>query len=201
MDAPEIHPPHTGHGGVRWLEVAASVAALVVSFASIFIAIQHGKTMDRLVTANSMPYVDAGFSNATAEGRPQISLAMMNKGVGPAHEMSFKLKMGDRYVHSLHEILTRTFGADADRARQLLRPYMNNQRTRFIPARDRQIVYFMDKTPENASYWDRLNAVADPMRVEICYCSVFSECWTRVDDNEPTEVKQCVRDEANEFKP
>jgi hypothetical protein len=201
MESPEIHTPHHGHGGVRWLEITASIAALVVSFASIFIALQHGKTMEKLVTANSMPYVDAGFSNSTEDGKPRLMINMFNKGVGPAHEISFKVKVGGRYMRNVDDMLAATFGANAGAARAALRPYSNTQRTRFIPARDKQIVYFMDKTPENASYWEKLNGSMGSLSAEICYCSVFEECWKRLDDNDPVPVKQCVRDEPNEFKP
>ena len=202
MDAPEIHPLHTGHGGVRWLEIAASLAALVVSFASIFIAVQHGKTMDKLVTANSIPYLDADRSNATEDGRKRLSVDLTNRGVGPAHEVSLKLKLHGRYLHSIDDMFVQVFGPEAAKAaRQSTLVTTNSARTRFIPGRDRQFVYFVDRTPENAKVWDALNQAITGMTIETCYCSVFDECWTRLSGDDPRPVKQCVRDEPNEFMP
>ena len=202
MESPEIHPVHAGHGGgARWLEITASVAALVVSFASIFIAVQHGKTMEKLVTANSVPYIEAGYSNATEDGKARLMINMFNMGVGPAHEKSFRMKLRGRYVRSVKDMIAVVCADKAGDAGKVLKPYANTQHTRFIPARDKQIVFFIDKTPANASYWDALDKASSSLSVEICYCSVFDECWRRVDDDEPKAVKRCDRDEATEFRP
>src|SRR5690348_7778606 len=113
LDAPpEVHPPHDhkpkGEGLGRpppWLEWLTSIAALVVSISSIFIAVHHGDTMDRLVKANSFPYVIAGVSDARPDGRESLYIHLINNGVGPADERSFRIKIGDRYVTSMDELI------------------------------------------------------------------------------------------------
>jgi hypothetical protein len=202
MESPEIHTPHTGHGGIRWLEIAASVSALVVSFASIFIAVQHGKTMEKLVTANSMPYLDAQFSSATEDGQLRMSVDLTNEGVGPAHVVSLKVSVNGRSRRNFNDLVVGAFGPEhAAEARHNLFVVTNNTRTRFIPARQKQFIYFVKKTPENAKVWSALREATQGMRIETCYCSVFNECWTRIADEEPKPVKQCVRDEPREFNP
>jgi hypothetical protein len=208
VESPEIHPPHASHGGglPRWLELVIAVTALVTSVSSIAIALHHGKVMEKLVEANSIPYMQGGFSDATLEGDEVISLDLLNRGVGPAHEKSLRVKVGDRYVKSVPELVAASLGtrdpAEAHDAEKALRFTWNAVPTRFIPGGQSQFIFRTAKTPENAPIWDRLDAAQSKWTVEFCYCSVFDECWeVRGKWQEPQPVKQCVRDETKEFVP
>lgn len=68
--------------------------------------------------------------------------------------------------------------------------------------KDRVQVFRIDKTPQNARYWDLLDHGMNTqgLTVEFCYCSVFEECWTaaRAIRN---RVKTCVGDPHLEFVP
>jgi hypothetical protein len=208
---PEVHShhDHKREGGRRgpppWLEWATSISALVVSVSSIFIAVHHGDTMDKLVKANSYPYVFSGFSDATIDGKDRISIDLTNNGIGPANEQSLKVQYRDRYVTSVPELVRAVLGpAASDDVVKTLRAYKNGAHTRFIAAKDTQFVFRIDKTPENARYWDLLDeGMGDNRRnlhIEVCYCSVFDECWA-VHDEVHQPVKQCKRDEPHEFLP
>jgi len=202
MEQPEIHAPHHPHGGLpRWLEWVTSVSALIVSVTSIAIAVHSGDTMEKLVTANSFPYLEGGYSDATPEGGDQISIDLRNRGVGPAHEQSLKIKVGDRYVTSVAELVAASVDPeDAPAAVAALRGLHNTVRTRFIAGNGNQFVFRIDKTPANAVWWDKVDSRQTNWRIEYCYCSVFAECWSvKVDVHTP--VKACVRDEPHEFVP
>jgi hypothetical protein len=209
LDAPpEVHPPHetgkSGHGGGRppaWLEWTTSVAALVVSISSIVIALRHGETMDKLVKANSFPYLVAAVSDATPEGARRFSLDLLNNGVGPADERSLTMKVRGRYVTSVGGLVTAALApADPTAAIEALRPYRNTAHARFIASRGAQFVFRIDRTADNAAWWDRLHATEESWQVDYCYCSVFEECWA-VHEETHTPVKACHRDEAHEFSP
>jgi len=214
LDAPpEVHPPHghkKEHGLGRppaWLEWFTSIAALIVSISSIFIALRHGETMDRLVKANSYPYLIAGVSDATLDGRERIYIDFINNGVGPADERSFRIKLGDHYVTSIDDLIRTALGpGEAAAAIPLLTKggveVHNDVPTRFIAPKDKGITFAIDKTPANARYWEMLDATTKTKGwlLEYCYCSVFEECWA-VKGNVHTPVKQCVRDEPHEFMP
>lgn len=209
MEGPEVHHPHARHGGLpRWLELAIAITALTTSVSSIIIAIHHGKTMEKLVQANSLPYVQGGVSNVTTEGTQVLSLDLLNRGVGPAHERSLRVKSDGRYVTSVEELIAASMPpdqvAELEKARkeQIWTISKNNVRHRFIPGGEQQLIFRIAKTPENARYWDMLDAVWKKWDIEYCYCSVFEECW-QVHGiwAEPEPVKQCVRDEPREFTP
>lgn len=203
MEGPEVHTPHAQHhrGLPRWLELLIALTALVTSVSSIVIALHHGKTMEKLVQANSIPYLEGGTGNATPEGDLRITMTLRNQGVGPANQQSLRLKVGDRYVTSLNEVARLVYGPkEAKAALAALRFFSIDTDTRFIPANAEQIVFRTPRTEQNARYWDALDRSRRTWRVEFCYCSVFDECW-EVDETSRREVKMCHRDPAREFKP
>lgn len=211
LEGPEVHQPHARHSGgglPQWLELTIAGTALVTSICSIIIAIHHGHTMEKLVQANSIPYLVGGISTATPEGEQVLSLDFLNRGVGPAHEQSLRLKVDGQYVRSLDELIAKSLPADqaaevakakADRILMILR---NNVRTRFVGAVEPQLVFRIARTPQNARFWDMLEAANDKWDIEYCYCSVFDECWeVHGGWSEPKAVEECTRDETHEFTP
>ena len=205
MEPPEIHSPHVKHhGGLpRWLELLIAITAVITSISSIVIAVHNGRVMERLVQANSFPYMQGGFSDVTLAGEKVLSLDLLNRGVGPAHERSLHVRVGDRYVKSMSEFLSASLGPEqALRAKEVLHPVWNRVRTRFIPGGQTQFVFRIAKTPENSQLWELLARDQEQWDLEFCYCSVFEDCWqVHGKWQEPERVKQCRRDEGREFIP
>lgn len=204
VEHPEVHTPHGRHGGLpRWLELLIAVTALITSVCSIAIAVHHGKIMEKLVQANSLPYMRGGFSDVQPGGERIMSLDLLNNGVGPAHEQSLRVKVDGRYVGSVSELIQASVGPGiAAAAERALAPMKNGLRTRFIPAGEQQLIFRMFRTEENAQYWDLLEKAQEKWDVEYCYCSVFDECWEVLGKfEEPKPLEACVRDEPNEFMP
>jgi len=161
--------------------------------------------MERLVKANSFPYVQGGFSDVTAAGEDVLSLDLLNRGVGPAHEESLRVKVGGQYMKSLEELISASLGPEETaRAMPALKAHLlrNGLKRRFIPGGQQQFVFSIAKTPENAQFWDLLDKASKRWDIEYCYCSIFQECWwVRGIWSEPEPVKQCQRDESREFFP
>lgn len=200
LDAPE--PPDLRRTGSlpRWLEWITAVSALVVSVSSIFIALHNEQSQDKLVKATSYPYLDVAGSDQTPDGIRRISVDLVNQGVGPAHEQSLTIKVGDHYATSYADLIAATFGpADAAAALEALQPTRNIQPTRFIPANSSQFVFRVLPTKANDRWWRKLDDLSPKWVFNVCYCSVFKECWTRRQDEEPVAVKACHRDEAREY--
>jgi hypothetical protein len=203
MERPEVHHPHARHGGLpRWLELVIALAALVTSISSIAIALHHGQIMEKLVQSNSLPYLQGGFSDATPAGVRVLSLDFYNRGVGPAHQQSLRVKVDGRYVRSLPDMLQATLGPEAANAEPVLGTLQNRVRTRFVSGGGEQLVFRIARTPENERYWNMLQQAQARWEIEYCYCSVFDECWQVPGKwQEPSPVKACQRDEAHEFLP
>jgi hypothetical protein len=194
-----------GHGGglPRWLELVIAVTALVTSISSIALAVYHGHVMKMLVEANSIPYMQGGFSTVTPDDKDVLSLDLLNRGVGPAHEESLHVKVGGRYVRSLRELISASLGAEpAARATDVLHLMWNRIPTRFIPGGQQQFVFRIPKTVDNAQFWDLLAKDSAHWDIEFCYCSVFRDCWqVRGEWQEPRHIKECRRDQSREFIP
>jgi hypothetical protein len=204
LESPDVHSPHARHAGLpRWLELVIAITALITSISSIAIAVHHGRIMDKLVKANSIPYVRGGFSDILPDGTRVLSLDLLNRGVGPAHEQSLRVKVDGRYVKSTKELFRASLGAErVAEAGRALEAMKNGLRTRFIPGGGEQMVFRLTRTPENALNWDLLETAQARWDVEYCYCSVFDECWQVLGElEEPVPIETCVRDEPNEFMP
>jgi hypothetical protein len=204
LEKPEVHAPHARHGGLpRWLELVIAITALITSISSIAIAVHHGQIMEKLVQANSVPYMRGGISDITPEGVRVLSLDLLNRGVGPAHEQSLRVKVDGRHVRSISELIRASLGPEhAAEAVRALAPMKDGLRTRFIPGGEKQFVFRMFKTAENARYWDLMEEAQKRWEVEYCYCSVFDECWDVLGKwEEPKPVEACIRDESREFMP
>src|SRR5262249_17856265 len=169
-----------------------------------------GRVMEKLVQANSFPYMQGGFSDETPAGDEVLSLDLLNHGVGPAHEQSLRVKVGDQYVKSVDELIAVTLGTEqAARAHDVLKAAMlrNRVQRRFISGGQQQQVFRIRKTAENSQFWDVLDKAAFDKAaarwdIEFCYCSIFKECWwVRGVFSEPEPVRQCQRDESREFFP
>lgn len=202
---PEVHAPHGHRPGVRWLEIVVSISALVVSVVSISVALQHGNTMQQLVTANSLPYVEIRSSNAvpTSDGSyvQAMSLELRNVGVGPADVQNVRVLVNGEAVSNYGEWVSRCC-ADVEQARRtrtiLANDTMLNQsRTHFIPAGEGAPLFSARRSESNAAAWDLAEQVRQQTTVEACYCSVLDECWvvnSRTDARQPVQGCEATED-------
>lgn len=178
MDAPEVHTPHKPHGkGVHWVELLMSGTALLVSALSIKIALHHGEIMEKLVTANSMPHIDIQSSNAIrgpdGEFQNALQIDVKNVGVGPADVRYVSIRREGRYLRSVADMMRVANVSDQDG----LDTVLNQSRRHFIPAGSNAPLFIVRQPSDNVAAWNRLDLIRSEATVEVCYCSVFEECW------------------------
>ena len=195
----EIEKPHVPHRRRRpgqaphWMEFALPVAALFVSFVSIYIAWHHGQVMkelvhqnEKLVEANSLPYLQIDGSNAGG----RVMLYTTNEGVGPAKIVTAEMSVDGHPVQSLHELIDACcirgdYSAISTSTLQgrMVRPGDTVPFVDFsIRAGDRDQALALDRGRQSNRIVTRL-----------CYCSVFNDCWI-ADSRDPTPdpVNQCA---------
>jgi hypothetical protein len=204
FEPPDIDPPHHRSSGrlPAWLEWVTSISALVVSVSSIFIAVHNGHNADKALQAQTYPYLEQDRSEVTLTGEKRLSIGFVNNGVGPAHEQSFRMRLANgRYATSIDQLIADAVGPgdDPKAVHKALSPRVNSTPTRFIPANSSQMVFQMVRTEANARWWDRLDEASRSWGLEVCYCSVFGECWRRINAEAPAPVQACKRDEATEY--
>ena len=201
MEGPEVHSHHHGgHSGHRWFDITASLCAMVVSVASLYLAIHHGQVMQemaqanaRLVTAASWPSISYSTSNVDENGRLNlIRMSLTNKGVGPARIEGMEVSYDGQPVTSLRALLQACCaGGDALGRLRWVQSAANGKVMR--PGEEKHFAHI--ERGDDEAVWERLSALPAKVSVKVCYCSVFDDCWvTRNGSRKPEPVAACPAD-------
>lgn len=186
-------PPEVKRTGGKWLDLMLALSAIFVSMCSLFLAYNSSNSMERLVQANSMPFIQLESGNATDEGEPGVlGFAARNAGTGPARVHSFEYivdglpvpRRGYATINILRACCESELNAalaaangnvlaaiDAD----LTSPVAN---TFFAPG-DEVTAWAWRRTEINVSLWEAVDQARQSgrMGMRACYCSLFDECW------------------------
>ncbi len=195
LEGPEVeaHRHKTGHSH---LDLILGGLAVFLSMVSVFIALQHGKTMERLVAANSWPNVGFGSGNEAPGHDKMIVFQLRNTGVGPARIDSFELFYKDQPMAD--------GGALIKACCQANKAFLETDslRNEVLPARDTIEFLGLDAARNKPEIWDALNRERFNVRTRVCYCSVFDECWVREDSwPRPRRVDQCTPSQPVQYGP
>src|SRR5262249_33642775 len=102
----EIHK--TGH---RLTDLIVGSSAIFISVCSLALAIHHGHTMERLVEANSRPFLQFDTSNgqvrANGEVVRELSATVSNPGTGAARIERFSIALDGHLVGDWPHVLQR----------------------------------------------------------------------------------------------
>jgi hypothetical protein len=185
-ETPHSHPSHTGH---RWLDMVLGLSAMFVSVVSLVVAVEHGRTMERMadantrmVDANSWPFVQFDSHNADAQGNADIRLVLTNDGIGPARIETFELWWDGKPMSSAGALIRAcclTTPVELEEAKTTITS-IGIAAPRILRAGEREDFYTMPRVPGNTELWSKLNAERLKITTRVCYCSVFDQCWVHV---------------------
>jgi hypothetical protein len=189
LEAPEVEAHHhkTGHALIDYI---LGGTAVFLSMVSVFIAVRHGQTMEKLVAANSWPNVSYGTGNQSEDGqRDEVTFTLRNTGVGPARIETFELFYKGKPMATLRDLKA------ACCANQHGKYYFTSSSVldEVMPARDSIEFLGLPRDKNPPEIWDVLNTERFNVSVRICYCSVFDECWA-MDSRQrrPERQDQCA---------
>jgi hypothetical protein len=195
---PEHETPHGAHGtGHRWLDLTLALSAMFVSIVSLAVAVHHGNAMDRLVAANSWPFLMYSTSNTDPQGQRRISLEVENAGVGPARIQTFEVWWQGEPVSTAPELLQRCCMTDAQApmdpsTARALDLGIGQIGSRVVRAGDSEAFITLRLKDSNADIWHRLDVARLRLKMRACYCSVFDECWqTDLEQTSAKRVRSC----------
>lgn len=193
MDAPEIHPVHAHATGHRWFDYVIGGAALVVSLVSLYVAVHHGRTMEKMVQANSFPNLEPDYAilDAATAGSVVLSLKIRNSGVGPARVETLEMSLAQAPIASLKELVT-AFRDGAQQEKLQSKIQAESVVGSLIGAgRDARLVSL--EFADGATWFRPMLATADKLVMRVCYCSVFDECFVAQSGQRPARVAQCAK--------
>jgi len=189
---PDIEAHHHHHTSRSWIDLVLGVSAIMISLISLILAILNGDAMQRLVAANSWPYVNVGSSNSDDGGAPLLALTMQNKGVGPAKIQSLEVFYDGKAMAGPRALIHAMLGA-ADKGPPV--HYLASSVVGGVLSAKESVDFLRVKgklvpTP----VLQQLAAKTDGLTYRVCYCSVFDECWMFERDNtasSPKPIKTC----------
>jgi hypothetical protein len=174
----------------RW----TAIAAISISIVSLVLGITHGRAMDRLVKANSWPFLEFDSGNVLEDReRHALTLTIKNSGVGPARLETLQVVLDGRNYGNSRELIKACCSHSGSTVTSAYDDVLTNPvAPRTIPA-NQAIEFFYWPKPQNASAeWDGLDKARQRLTFKACYCSVFDECWTsNLKGARPEEVDSC----------
>jgi hypothetical protein len=186
MEAPEQPHQHSSHTGHRWLDIVLALSAMFVSVVSLVVAIEHGRTMERMadansrmVEANSWPFVDFETHNLDEQGNADVRLVLRNQGIGPARIQTLEMWYDGQPVASPGDLMKaccQTSPAKREHREKTTWSF-GLAAPSILRAGDHSDFFALAQNKEDADVWERFNVARDKIKVRICYCSVFDECW------------------------
>ena len=195
-DLPDVHAVHAPRGP-HWLELILSVAALVTSAVSVYIAVQHGRVMEKMLQASSLPFVTV-YSGDYVNGSLISHLTLRNEGVGPARLISFRVRLDGKNLHNMQDF----FALCCNKQHPANGLILSNAYERFIPARGESEIFAYRQQGDADPFWDKFDHARARLEYDICYCSVFAECYRWIPFAATAQrVAFCPADPAADFVP
>ena len=195
----------------RMIELIVAVSVVVISLACLFVAVYQGIVMDRTMKASVMPVIQVESGNIDDDRETWVmTINVKNTGLGPAEVRYFNMYWGGEIIHDTSVFIARCclpeeipaderlpFVHDAFRNGQLNLVFDNVRRRFLAPQEDIDYIAFdrPDATtqPLGHALWDSLDAVRHEMSYDVCYCSVFDDCWlARFPEHSREPVRQCI---------
>ncbi len=181
-----------------------AISAFAISIISLFVAIHHGNTMKEMAEANARmveatvwPYVEYTSGNVGPNGTRTISMSLTNQGVGPARIEKFQILYQGRALKSTGDLMNACCVRDKKDLEILSDPKAGTVSQqiegRILPAHSGDFLFLgLTRVEKNAEIWDRLDKARFEMHFDICFCSVFDECWISTKTGgKATKVKEC----------
>jgi hypothetical protein len=193
ISAEGVHPEprKTGH---RLADFSIALAAIVISLISLAVGIHHGKVQERLVAANSWPFLRWDSSNEQDERGQRFAIYITNVGVGPALLQSLVVRYQGKPVRGWFELLEQCCGVERQPKLDLpaLGFFTGARPISVLPPGEKVTLISLWRVPDNPQLWERLGAARLDLEFEGCFCSILGECWkSDLRTMQPTRVAEC----------
>jgi hypothetical protein len=221
IEAPET--PHLLHEkedatlatSKHWLDRAMPFAVIILSLASLYVALHTGRTMEglvaqneRMVRAASTPILTFDSGNAGDEAlENELNMSVRNVGTGPARISWMEMSIAGKKFHSVAGVVNYAAALPDVSAKLTTIPKANFPYTTgstspgILSANDEAMIlkWPLPKDPYGRTIWNAVDELRGQISVKACYCSLFEECWeSAMAGDIPVPVKSCTaKDHVN----
>jgi hypothetical protein len=153
-------------------ELIVAVLAVAIGVATMFVYIYQARIMGRQMRASSWPYLETIFSNDPTS----FSIIVKNKGTGPAIIKSAVVTV-DNVAYSDTQKNLDSIANMISGSRGVLSTYTNVNNRVMSPG---EVINFIEVTDSTSVKLVLAGLRKHAVQFEVCYCSVFDECWTMI---------------------
>lgn len=165
--------------------------AMIISIAVAFFAFEQADATKKMQVGSVWPMVSYDTGNLTDEGEPQINFNISNRGVGPARIGGMQLSYEGRAYRSIHDLMR----ACCVPKGEMVAAVLTDVNGEVIPPGEEFAFARIEPGAVSPSAYRRMEEARLRVRAQVCYCSVFDDCW--VEDSQSTatrSVDQCPAD-------
>lgn len=160
----------------HWLDLIVGGSAIVIALVSLTVALRQSHIMERQLAASVWPYLQYDTSNATTDGKPIMSFAVENVGVGPARVHSVSLHYDGKPVVDVRDLF-KACCADLLAAGQHPVWRISTLHDQVLAPNKPKTFLLLTEEAANEPFRKRLDQEREKISLRFCYCSVLDKCW------------------------
>lgn len=166
-------------------EMMIAGSALIVSLITAFVSIYSAFIDRAYARASVWPRIE--IHRSYNDSKSHFSYSVSNKGTGPAAIKYARLSYDNKAVKSWPDYLQQRSGRTVSHVQSHIGSVVLSagESTKPMELRDAEVA--------------KLLADKDNLQIELCYCSIYDECWTVNRTNNPTPVAQCTIEDKERF--
>lgn len=182
--------PHRRAPRHRLFEILIGFGVLLISGVSVFVAYNANRTQERILAASVWPSLIFGTSDLSKDGVPQLSMDLLNRGVGPARVRWAEVLYEGRAMSGPSALLAACCDTTSEDAGLFV---VGSSIQRRVVGPNEWIQVMRVRRPETPSpAYEGLARLLPRARMRLCYCSVLDECWMLDSElPEPSPVREC----------
>jgi hypothetical protein len=166
-------------------EMITAITAVVIGVGAIGVSLYETTLTRQQLKGSAWPNIEGGFSYSE-EG---FRYFLTNSGVGPAKIQYAEITVDGDAVRDWGEFFER-LGLDVGR-------YVTSYVARgaLPPGAVHNVLVLDSEQPVDELYQQQ-----DRVRISVCYCSVYDDCWIKTMADDPTPVRVCAGDTDSHFR-
>jgi len=179
---------------VKWYqkaEMLIGLSALVVSLVAVGVGVYSAVTDRTYAKASVWPRLIITTNVTTSDtSLSDIGVKISNKGTGPAIIQSIKVWSQGNEISQWQDIITphrKLLGSISLTTADI---------SKGVISADQTFVLFNLRS-ESQDIIKQYKEKIFPTKLEVCYCSIYDECWKVVSDDKPTPVQMCKATASN----
>jgi len=156
-------------------QMLVGLSAILLSVCGLFVSIYEASLMRQQQRASVWPHVQVGYS----QGAGEVTFAVRNTGVGPAHIRAAHVPHEDTVAADWSALLQSVSTADTISADTIGYSVSLISGSVLPPQSEREDIFSMeDGAGPTPLLWRLKEEVRENnLDVTVCYCSVYDQCW------------------------